>query len=83
MNSDFKQFVDTLDYLEVMRVTITPKGEFKIPSEKDGKIAQVAPTTRHALAAFLREAADRLECPDAAHVKKSRTGMRRRADRAA
>jgi hypothetical protein len=71
LNQKFRDFVDTLDHLEVLRVTISPQGEFSVPSEKDGKIAQVSPTTRKALGRFLRELANRLECPDAKHVKKA------------
>jgi len=82
MNRKFQDFVDTLDYLEVLRVTVSPEGEFNVPSERDGKIAQVSPTTRRALGGFLRELADRLECPNPAHAKKPRT-ERRRVDRAA
>ncbi len=68
-HENFRQFVDTIDYLEVCRVTIRPDGTFTIPNERDGKIAQVAPRTRRALAEFLREFADRLECPDPKHVQ--------------
>lgn len=64
----FRDFVDTLDFLEVCRVTISPQGIFEIPSEKEGRIAQVSPKTRKALARFLREFSDRLECPDPRHV---------------
>lgn len=61
-NTRFADFVSTLDYLEVCRVTISPDGEFSVPSEKDGRIVQVTRRTRSALAGFLREFADRLEC---------------------
>ena len=63
LDSKFKEFAALADYQEVCRVTVSPEGKFNIPSEKDGKIAQVSPEARHALAAFLKEAALRLECP--------------------
>jgi hypothetical protein len=72
LNQKFLAFVDTLDHLEVLRITISPAGEFSVPSEKDGKIAQVSPSTRKALGRFLRELADRLECPDVKHIKRIR-----------
>ena len=66
----FLDYVDTLDYMEVCRVVISRDGEYSIPSEKDGRISLVSPTTRKALGKFLREFADRLECPDPSHVRK-------------
>ncbi len=64
----FFDYVDTLDYMEVCRVVIGRDGEYSVPSEKDGRIAMVSPTTRKALGKFLRKFADRLECPDPHHV---------------
>ena len=50
----FLDYVDTLDYMEVCRVVISREGEYSIPSEKDGRISLVSPTTRKALGNFLR-----------------------------
>ena len=74
----FLDYVDTLDYMEVCRVVISREGEYSIPSEKDGRISLVSPTTRKALGNFLRKFAERLECPDPAHIKtpRSRPGAR-------
>jgi hypothetical protein len=62
MNRKFAEFVDTLDYIEVCRINIAPDGSFSVPSEKDGRIAQVTFKTRVDLAKFIRELADRLDC---------------------
>jgi hypothetical protein len=76
MNLSFRQYADTLDYLEVLKVTISPEGEYKIPSEKDGRIANVTPEERQRLREFLLEFCKRLECPNVEHAsepkKKSR-----------
>jgi hypothetical protein len=71
LDATFKEFAALADYQEVCRITVRPGGTYAIPSEKDGKIAQVSPQARHSLAAFLREFCNRLECPDAEHVKKA------------
>jgi hypothetical protein len=82
LDAKFKEFAALADYQEVCRVTVRPDGTYTIPSEKDGKIAQVSPEARHALAAFLREAAERLECPaieDASAKPKPEPSRKRRA----
>lgn len=66
----FRDLTETLTHIEVCRITCSPEGEFAVPNEKDGRIAEVSPKTRKALAKFVREFADRLECPDPAHVRK-------------
>ena len=63
MNASFKQYAETLDQIEVLRVTISPKGEYKIPSEKDGRIAVIDPEERARLRQFLLEFCHRLEMP--------------------
>lgn len=72
MNISFKQYADQFDYIEVLKVTIRPDGNYAIPSEKDGKIANVTPEERHRLREFLLAFCDRLECPSEEHVKKER-----------
>jgi hypothetical protein len=62
MNSSFRQYADTLDYLEVLKVTISPKGEYKIPSEKDGRVALVDAGERTKLRAFLLDFCMRMDC---------------------
>jgi hypothetical protein len=59
----FESFVETLDYLEVCRVTVSPEGKFEVPSERDGRIVQVSAASRKSLARFMREFADRLDEP--------------------
>jgi len=66
----FRDLIETFTHVEVCKVTCNPDGTFEVPSEKDGRIAQISPKTRKALGAFLREFADRLECPDLKHVQK-------------
>jgi hypothetical protein len=61
MNASFKQYAETLDSMEVLRVTISKKGEYDIPSEKDGRIALVDPEERARLRQFLLEFCQRLE----------------------
>jgi hypothetical protein len=69
LDPTFKEFAALADYQEVCRITVAPDGSYRIPNEKDGKVAQVSTEARKALATFLREFSDRLECPDKEHVK--------------
>jgi hypothetical protein len=62
MNISFRQYADTLDYLEVLKVTISPKGEYKIPSEKDGRVALINADERTKLRAFLLDFCMRMDC---------------------
>lgn len=57
----FADFVDTLDYVEVCRITVTPSGTFEVPSEREGRVVQVSAATRRSLAKFCRAFADRLD----------------------
>lgn len=66
----FQAFVDTLDYIEVCRITVTPDGEFCVPSETDGRITQVPHKTRIALALFVTSFGKRLRRGD---LKKKNT----------
>ena len=68
MNVSFKQYAETLDYLEVLKVTISAEGEYRIPSEKDGRIALIVPEERARLREFLLEFCERLECPNPEHA---------------
>jgi hypothetical protein len=61
MDRRFTDFVETLDYLEVARITVTPDGVFECPGEKDGRVAKIPRKTRKSLAKFLRKFGDRLE----------------------
>lgn len=61
MDRRFTDFVETLDYLEVCRITVTPDGVFECPGEADGRIAQIPRKTRASLAKFLRKLGDRLD----------------------
>jgi hypothetical protein len=61
MDRRFTDFVETLDYLEVCRITVTQDGVFECPSESDGRVSQIPKKTRKALGTFLRQFADRLE----------------------
>ncbi|MGH9685295.1 MAG: hypothetical protein ACRD4S_16995 [Candidatus Acidiferrales bacterium] len=72
VNARFSQFVSTLDYIEVCRITIAPDGSFTVPSEKDGRIAIVSIASRRALAKFCRELALRLEIGTTKMVTKKR-----------
>jgi hypothetical protein len=72
-HSNFQDVVSTLDSLDVCRVVIAPDGTFSVPSEKDGRVAQISPKARYALAKFLRTLSDRLLCPPA-HAKKKQRG---------
>lgn len=53
MNASFRKYAETLDKLEVLTVTITPEGEYKVPSEKKGRIAQIDEAERKRLRKFL------------------------------
>jgi hypothetical protein len=79
MNKRFLDVVETLDHLEVCRITIQPNGKFTVPNEKDGKISLLPTSTRRELASFARAFADRLECPNPKHVTNhdTRTPKRR------
>lgn len=68
MNASFKQYAETLDSMEVLRVTTSKKGEYDIPREKDGRIALVDPEERARLREFLLEFCQRLECPNPEHA---------------
>lgn len=57
----FSYFVETLDYLEVCRITVAPSGKFEVPSEREGRIALITVPTRRSLAKFCRQFADRLD----------------------
>jgi hypothetical protein len=61
LDKRFMDFVETLDYLEVCRITVTPDGVFECPSEADGRIARIPRKTRGSLAKFLRKLGDRLD----------------------
>jgi hypothetical protein len=73
----FGDFVSTLNYLEVCRITVTPAGKFEVPSETDGRICQVDLSTRKQLAKFCREFAKRLET--GAHDRRRDRGAKRAA----
>lgn len=74
MDRRFTDFVETLDYLEVCRITVTPDGVFECPSEKDGRVAIIPRKTRKSLAKFLRTLGDRLEteAPEPVEKRKRR-----------
>lgn len=61
MHRRFTDVVETLDYLEIARITITPDGAFACPSEDQGRVAGVSSATRRDFAKFLRQLADRVE----------------------
>lgn len=71
MNISFRQYADQFDYIEVLKVTIKPDGSYAIPSEKDGRIANVKPEERHRLREFLLEFCERLEEPSVERAKKA------------
>jgi hypothetical protein len=80
MNKDFREFAETLEKIEVLTVIINPEGEYHIPSEKKGRIAEVSPEQRERLRLFLQEFCDRLKpapvaapVPAAAESKKARS----------
>jgi hypothetical protein len=73
LDSKYKEVAALSDYQELCRITINPDGTFEIPSELKGKIAQLCPETRHALAGFFREVAERLESPAIAEVPKKKS----------
>jgi hypothetical protein len=77
MNVSFKQYADQLDYIEVLKITISPKGEYRIPSEKDGKIACVEAEERARLREFLLEFCQRLECPNPEHISEPQRAKRK------
>ena len=79
MNASFKQYAETLDQIEVLRVTISPKGEYKIPSEKDGRIAVIGPEERARLRQFLLEFCQRLECPNPEHATELKPAKKSKA----
>lgn len=79
MNANFKQYAETLDYLEVLKVTISPEGEYRIPSEKDGRIALVSPEERQRLRSFLLEFCQRLECPNPEHATELKPAKKSKA----
>lgn len=60
MNKDFREYAETLEKIEVLTVTITPEGEYNIPSEKKGKIAEVSAEQRKRLRDYLLEFCNRL-----------------------
>lgn len=64
MHKHFRELTQTLDYLEVFKLTCKPDGTFAIPSEKDGRVALLSTETRQALAGYLHGFADRLLQPD-------------------
>jgi hypothetical protein len=70
-NRTFADFVGTLEYIEVCRIVVSPEGTFSVPSEKDGKIANVSPTTRKQLARFVTEFAKRLQLSGTSKRKKN------------
>ena len=72
MNISFRQYADQFDYIEVLKVTIRPDGSYAIPSEKDGKIANVTPEERHRLREFLLEFCERLERPEVEKALKAK-----------
>jgi hypothetical protein len=79
MNASFKQYAETLDSMEVLRVTISKKGEYDIPSEKDGRIALVDPEERARLREFLLEFCQRLECPNPEHATELKPAKKTKA----
>jgi hypothetical protein len=64
MHKHFRELTQTLDYLEVCKVTCKPDGTFAIPSEKEGRVALLSHETRLALSTYLRSFAERLLQPD-------------------
>jgi hypothetical protein len=64
MNASFRKYAETLEKIEVLTVTITPEGEYNVPSEKKGKIAQIDDDERVRLREYLFEFACRMECGD-------------------
>ena len=62
MNASFRKYAETLEKIEVLTVTITPEGEYNVPSEKKGKIAQIDDCERVRLRHYLFEFACRMEC---------------------
>lgn len=69
MHKHFRELAETLDQMEVCKITCHPDGKFFVPSEKDGRVAQLSPETRQELSEFLRGFADRLLCPNPEHVR--------------
>ena len=61
MNKDFREYAETLEKIEVLTVIINPEGEYHIPSEKKGRIADVTPEQRERLRLYLQEFCDRLK----------------------
>lgn len=72
MNADFKEYADTLEKIEVLTVTITPSGEYNIPSEKKGRIADVSEEQRARLRDYLLDFCSRL-VPAVPEPKKARS----------
>lgn len=64
MNVDFKEWAETLEKIEVLTVTITPKGEYHVPSEKKGRIVDVSPEQRARLRSFLFDFSCRMDCAE-------------------
>jgi len=79
MNASFKQYAETLDSMEILRVTISKNGEYDIPSEKDGRIALVDPEERARLRQFLLEFCQRLECPNPEHATELKPAKKSKA----
>ena len=67
MNKQFADVVDTVDHLEVRRITIQPNGKFVVPNEKDGQ--GVAAEARSARAARSRRSS--VSSPTAPAVSRS------------
>lgn len=53
MNISFRKYAETQEKIEVLTITITPEGEYKVPSEKKGRIAQIDEAERKRLRRFL------------------------------
>jgi hypothetical protein len=79
MNSSFRQYAETLDYLEVLKITITPEGEYRIPSEKDGRIALITTEERTRLREFLTQFCVRLECPNPEHASTAQPAPKKKS----
>jgi hypothetical protein len=62
MNASFRQYAETFDTIEVLKVMISPEGEYSVPSEKKGRIAEVSQAERTRLRKFLLELCLRMDC---------------------
>lgn len=79
MNANFKEYAEILEKIEVLTITITPEGEYHVPSEKKGKITEVSTEQRARLRSFLIGFACRLNCGE---LEESREKLQRTMERA-